>query len=401
MKIAIVNSEYPSPSGLDHGGIATYTYTMAKALASLGHTIHVFVREGTYTEKLPDSVKLHTYAFKPPLRSKLIIDRFKDGIIRWEQGHARDIRDKLISIHDSEGLDIAEFPEYGALAGKCTSSLPFKIVINFHTPSIVVDNLNKTTVTAQRKKWYRYEQNALLNADGYRSPSEAMRLEACRIFNLDQQDIKIIRNPVSMEHFTAIKKKHSDSTIDILFAGRLEQRKGAELLLHTIKDILQISSKIHFTFAGETSPGASIDYRYAIERTLNEEQRSRIWFLGALPFNELLLLYCRSSVFLFPSVFENAPYALYEAIASKLPVIASDSGGIKEIIKHNVNGLLFSYTNRQELINCIKVIVEDPKKLPVMAEQAYIDLNTYHASETIAKESISLYKSIISNTKYR
>ena len=99
------------------------------------------------------------------------------------------------------------------------------------------------------------------------------------------------------------------------------------------------------TFAGETVSDSANNYRTAIERALNQEQRNRIWFLGALQSQALSVLYCRSSVFLFPSIFENAPYALFEAIAAKLPVIASASGGIKEIIDHNRTGLLFNYDN--------------------------------------------------------
>ena len=103
------------------------------------------------------------------------------------------------------------------------------------------------------------------------------------------------------------------------------------------------------TFAGETELGDAYSYRQAIERTLRDSERKRVWFLGPLPIKKLSALYCRSSCFLFPSLFENAPYGLFEAISARLPVIASDSGGVREIIRHKDTGLLFSPDSIDEL----------------------------------------------------
>ena len=114
MKIALINSEYPSPSGHDHGGIATYTYTLASALHQQGHRVHVFIREGTVPDRLAEGVKIHTYNFKPPRSSRRILNRFQDGIVQWELGHARDIRDQLNAFMPEKVSMLQSFQTTGA-----------------------------------------------------------------------------------------------------------------------------------------------------------------------------------------------------------------------------------------------------------------------------------------------
>lgn len=395
MRIALVNSEYPSPSQAGHGGIATYTYLMANTLASMGHTVYVLVREGTATDPLLDSVRLCYFGFTPAPGLRRITDRFRTGKIVWEQGQSRHIKNTLLSIHKRFGLDIAEFPDYSGLTCQCSRSLPFPVVINFHTPSEVVDKLNNMTITEERIKWHRFEREAFTKANGYRCPSEALAQIISRDFEIPSNQIRIIRNPVSTEIFDRIEKSHRTDRFDFLFAGRLEFRKGAELLLRSLNKILRIDNRINVTFAGETELGDAYSYRQAIERTLRDSERKRVWFLGPLSIKKLSTLYCRSSCFLFPSLFENAPYGLFEAISAKLPVIASDSGGVREIIRHKETGLLFSPERIDELLGCVKSFIENPQQSSEMAERAYKEIKNICSPEKIAAETIDFYQSLV------
>ena len=393
MKIALINSEYPSHMKTGHGGIATYTYLSANALAELGHSVHVLIREESAVDPLVDGVRLHRFSHKPASRLQRIIDRLfkKSGNITWEKAQSRHIADILKSIYQKDGLDIVEFPEYGGLAHQIRS---FPVVINFHTPLKLVDSLNNVIPSKIRQQLYNFEHAALKNAAGFRCPSEALKEIVCKDYGLPERSVEVIRNPVSTKTFDHIDKIRIDDRIDILFSGRLEYRKGAELLSRSIKKIMQVNSKINMTFAGETEMGDALCYRQAIERSLTDEQRKRVWFLGPLDRNMLSALYCRSSIFLFPSLFENAPYSLFEAIAAKLPVIASASGGIKEIIHHRENGLLFSSHSIDELIECIKVYIENPEFGELMAQRAYLELQKNYAPGKIAAQSVDFYQSL-------
>jgi glycosyltransferase involved in cell wall biosynthesis len=396
MRIALVNSEYPSRDG--HGGIATYTYTLANALAGQGNTVHVLARLGSRPDSLAPNIRFHTFGFNGPSRIRQRLDMaFYKGPVRWEIGQARSIREVLLAIHSREGLDVAEFPEYGGLAFACSGPIPFPVVIAFHTPTEMVDSLNNTPASKGRKLWYRFEKKALLCATAFRSPSESLKQFAIKHYNLSPSSITIIRNPIDTPLYEKIKRSYptDDDNIDLLFAGRLEHRKGVDILSTTIKDLLKIEPTVTMTFAGECDIPSGPNYRLRIENSLSDQERQRIWFLGPINRGELAVLYCRSSIFLMPSLFENAPYALMEAMASKLPIVAAATGGIAEIVQHKINGQLFSLDDPRSLITCIADYINDPYLARSCAEQAFVDVKKRYAPDSIASESIVFYQSAI------
>lgn len=397
MHIAIVNSEYPSPSGSDQGGIATYCYTLANTLAGQGHKIELLLREQTSPEKLQDSVLIHYYKFKRPTRKNRLWRFFNRGISDWEMGHSQFICDLLTKIHNEHKIDIVEFPDYGGLAAACHSSLPFPVVINFHTPLEIVDKINSVELTRCRKSLHAFERKAIRRSQGLRCPSNALKSEICKLYAIPPSDVLVIRNPVSTSHFDSISKNPVQNRFDILFAGRLERRKGAEILINALPSILSLNDSIYFTLAGNAEPGGDHCYRENLERALSREQRNRIFFSGPLNRERLSVLYCRSSLLLFPSLFENAPYSLFEAMAARLPVLASNCNAIKEIIKHGENGLLFDLQDENSLTQMVKYALSNYQHCCLMAEKAYEDLRQHYNPQRIADQTLQFYHKIISS----
>lgn len=400
MHIAIVNSEYPSPTSSDQGGIATYSYTLANTLASQGHKIEMLLREGTTSEKLHHSVRIHYYKYKSPGRLIRLLRFLNEGTTNWEMGCSQYICDLLIKIHDDDNIDIAEFPDYGGLAFACKPSLPFPVVINFHMPSEIVDKINLTEFTSSRKSFHRFERKAIANGQGFRCPSMALKSEICKLYALQPSDVITIRNPVSTLHFDRINKKDNKNRFDLLFTGRLERRKGAEVLINALQSILQVDKRIHFTMAGNSEPEGKHWYREKLERSLSTEQRTRVYFSGPLNRENLPVLYRRSSIFLFPSIFENAPYSLLEAMAAHLPVLASNSSGTDEIIRHNENGLLFNPQDPQDLIEKVKYALTNYKQCCIMAENAYNFLKQHHDPQKIGAQTLEFYQKVIEGHKH-
>ena len=207
MKIALINSEYPSHLKTGHGGIATYTYLMANALALQGHSVSVLVREGTVVDQLHNSIRLYKFSHIPVSRPRRLLERLtgRSGECKWERAQSRHIAGILRSIHKNEGLDIAEFPEYGGLANQVKSS-SFAIVINFHTPLEIVDRLNNVTPSKLRRQMYNFERKALKNASGFRCPSRALKEMVCKEYAIPENSVAMIRNPVFIEPFDLIEK---------------------------------------------------------------------------------------------------------------------------------------------------------------------------------------------------
>ncbi len=397
MKIAIVNSEYPSPSGTDHGGIATYTYTLARLLSTLGHTVHVFTRSPISPAHFPLSVRFHRYGFKKSLNPFIrLLERYFRTPLAWEAGHARSVAQCIRKLHQSDGLDIVDIPEYGGLAAAYPVKCVPPCVVTFHTPSQLVDKLNGVHSTVSRHRMYQFEQKGIRHATGFKVPSNALKSQVCAMYQLPETSLSMIRNPFNFSEFSAVPWiQRPDNRFDILFSGRLEQRKGAVIILNTIKDILAIGPDVSVTIAGETEIGNSVNYRRSIEQLLEPYERDRVWFPGPLPAQKLRALYASSSMLLFPSLFENCSYVLLEAMASGLPVIATEGSGISEMVTHGSSGLLFPPDHPNLLLAQVRQLYKNRDLAKRLGETASKTIRSQFDSETSIAATIEFYQSVI------
>ncbi len=399
MNIALVNSEYPSISGSDQGGIATYTDSMALACAESGDRVHVLVKKGVSSKCTHHRIHIHEYE---PVFSSSPLSRFNriiNGEIFWERGYSKGLRRVILKIHEQTPVDIVEVPEYNGLASELRPPLPFPVVVHFHTPTVLVDEYNAAQSNRRRKQWYAFEKRSCVNAAGFRCPSTALKNEILQRYCIAEQKISIIRHPFHTVYFDTINKRQKNETINILFVGRLERRKGAEIILRNIRRILSLDHRLCFSFAGEHAIDNSHQYRSAIERSLSEQEGKRIFFLGPVKREKLPVLYCRSNMLLFPSLFENAPFTLLEAMAARLPIVAANTGGIPELIRHGKTGLLFNPQQPEELLSQIRLIIENPETAALYARNAYQELINEFNPVKIATRVNDFYASIIHEFK--
>ncbi len=403
MNIALINPEYPSATGRDHGGIATYIYNQANGLAALGHTVHVLAKAGVVPDPLHENVVFHHFEHSPVTLSVGAVFRARDNSVLWERGWSKGVKHLLLEINGESPLDIVEVPEYNGLACELGKGLPFPVVVHFHTPTALVDALNLRRPTRRRRRWYRFERRALRNASAFKCTSASLKDLLPRYCD-PRREVEVIYNPMPAAFSDRVgsrDKPEKSERIDILFAGRLERRKGAEIILATIAEILAIDTRINLTFAGETDLGESEAYRQGIERALDKELRERVWFLGPVERMKLPALYRSSDIFLIPSLFDNAPNSLFEAMAARLPIIASDVGGINEIIRHGRNGLLFPLDDYSSLVERIRELVKSPDKAAELGENAYRDVVSLYSPQRIAGQTIDFYRQVMSTARPR
>jgi glycosyltransferase involved in cell wall biosynthesis len=395
LNIVFVNPEYPSRSGHDHGGIATYIYTMANALERQGNTVHVVAKSGTVPDLLETGVRFHTIDHEPARRPFPWLDKVLKNDCAWEQGYSCAARTLVARLHADEPVDCVEIPDYNGLGAEFTQPLPFPVVIHFHTPTYLIDSYNQQKVTGRKRRWYALEAKALARATAFRSPSIALKKEVSRHYGIDEEKIMVIAHPVDTTPFDAIRRENGKkNVVDILFSGRLERRKGGEILLRDTQRILSLDPRINITFTGELDMGEAGNYRSAIERSLSESQRHRTWLLGPTKHKDLSVLYRRSDIFLMPSLFENAPYALLEAMAAHLPVVAARTSGITELIRHDESGLLFDIDKQDSLLECIKAVIAEPQRAAAYAEKAYAYVSDRHSPARIVHQSMEFYATV-------
>jgi len=106
-------------------------------------------------------------------------------------------------------------------------------------------------------------------------------------------------------------------------------------------------------------------------------------------------LLASADIFVLPSLWEGLPVTLLEAMASRIPVVATAVGSNPEIIRHGENGFLVPPANPSTLAKCILELLKDKKKAQLLAEEGYKTIQERFTIERMVKEYEKLYLKFI------
>ena len=179
----------------------------------------------------------------------------------------------------------------------------------------------------------------------------------------------------------------------VLFSGRLTMRKGLSVLLDAWPPVLKScpDAQLFIVGSGDNQRNSvEIDAKQKIAI----ESLENIFFEGATssPENYLSI----ADIFVFPSLLEGFPNALLEAMASGTAIVASDIGGVVELIQDKKNGLLFPSGNAGILADKIVYLLENPVIRYKMASQARQHVLKNYSFEKIAKQYMETYRRLLS-----
>lgn len=147
------------------------------------------------------------------------------------------------------------------------------------------------------------------------------------------------------------KEKHS-----IIFVGNFETKiKGLKYILNAIVILKKYFSDIKLNIVGS---GKIKDYK---QKCKNLGIEKNVFFKGELCGKKLVMEYNRNEIFVCPSINENFPSTLIEAMFCELPTISTNVGNIPYIIKDNITGLLVQPRNSQEIARKIRELFNDKK----------------------------------------
>lgn len=220
--------------------------------------------------------------------------------------------------------------------------------------------------------------------DLFIAPSEYMRQMAEK-FGIPSEKIKVIYNFLDLKNEKFSNTEKSDDYL--LYFGRLSGEKGLNILLDAF---LSLSEPRKLKIAGE-GPGA-LKLQAKIKKMNLED---RIVLVGYKKGQALTELIQKSKAVLLPSLWpENMPYSLLEAMANQKVVIASNIGGMTELIRDAENGFLFEAGDSKSLAQKIENMDSfDLDLLGKMARETIVKLN----SENFYNELISNYKNLLKN----
>lgn len=166
--------------------------------------------------------------------------------------------------------------------------------------------------------------------------------------------------------------------------GRLHEQKGYEYLIDAAKHLIEENESIYFLIVGEGELRANLERQVSSLRI-----RDSVIFAGAR--TDVPRMMTLFDLFVLPSLWEGLPLVLLEAMASKVPIVASAVDGVMEIIEHNQDGILIPPKNSQAIINGINILLNDKEFATNLTNNAYKKVTREFCSQKMVSELEDIY----------
>ncbi len=338
MKILIIS---PTQSGI--GGTAKHVHGLTNFLRSKNHHVKIISSENTFTIPIK---KLKNPSF---MLSSYVKTKFSGNY-------------DIIHAHHP----------IASLAFKGSSA---KKVVTFH--GVFSNQIGMLHGKTAHNLSNKYEQNALKWADAITAGSQ----DAFDYYSNLGYKIHYIPNAIEIDSLPENVTKKFEK--QIIFVGRLSKEKGIDSLIR-LSDIL--SKDIHLVIVG-SGP---------LENEIKKiaKSHSNIDYLGYLPKNDVIPLIRGSIALIQPSLAEGISSTILEAMACKIPVIASNVGGNKELIINNENGFLINPESVNELNEKIIKLSEDNKLVEKFGQKSSELIKNFQWS-SIGEKYLELYESLL------
>lgn len=262
------------------------------------------------------------------------------------------------------------------------------------------------------------EKTAIEMADAVIAVSQETKQDVLKYFNVDEKKISVIYNGIDLDEYnvtndtSALDKFGIDKTKPfVLFVGRITRQKG---IIHLVNAIKYINSETQVVLCAGAPDTEDIGREMKLSVEAVQQNRSNvIWIPEMVSKKEVIQLYSHAAVFCCPSIYEPFGIINIEAMACKTAVVASSVGGIKEVVVDGETGILvpleqekaapFEASNpdkfSRDLAEGINKLMSDENLRTSMGANGRARVEKYFDWKAIAKQTESLYKTILSHDK--
>jgi len=406
-------------------GTELYTYNLARTLKESGHEVSIYTREysyfeGEFTEQDTqyENIKVKTVFFNSPnekfrLLRKIQLDFYNPLLEKHFKRHLEEIKPDVIHIQHLKGLSgsfikvakrkkiptvltLHDFwfmcdriqllttslkrcngPVYGLKCPTCLIPNPDGQFVRLLYPLYATLYLIRTL----------YLKRLLKKADLIISPSNFLRNRFLE-YGIPESQIIFSDNGLNTNLYKPAAR-NSNNTIKFAFIGSLMPHKGVHLLIEAFNKIKDCRAQL-LVFGDPAYSPAYYEKLKQMATNLN------IKFMGSFNNKRIYKIFAGIDALVVPSIWsENSPITMHEAALAGVPVLASNIGGMAELVERMENGLLFKVEDATDLYAKMKLLIDDPqlrKSLNGKAAQVKtIEENT--------RELEKIYSQLIRNKK--
>jgi glycosyltransferase involved in cell wall biosynthesis len=401
VNICFITGEYPP----DTGGIATYIQQLGYGLVELGHSVDVITSargaaiteddRGVHIHRLGHSSGGRLLAGRLGVAGRRVLGSACDRLL-WSYAALRRLR----ALARSKRIDVIEAPEFMAMAFFVSLGGKWPLVIKLHTPTKLCYQLDGLRVTANIRLLDVIERKTAANASLILAPSAGMAQYVRKEWRIDNKLVRVIPNPMDQNIFC--QKGDGTSERIVLYVGRLEKRKGVQILIKAFGELAQKDPAVSLYLVGRDTRTFELDGRpltcaqYIDSSITDSFIRKRIVLCGGVERRRLVDFYHRASVVVCPSErFENFPYVVLEAMSCGKPVIASDCGGLAEMIEDGREGVLVRPGDTDALQKSLANLLKESVLCRKLGAAGREKIEKVYAREVVVPKMLDAYEEAI------
>lgn len=371
------------------GGVEEYALTIASAAAKEGWDVHVAFPQSDGTGSLIEDftvkgVRYHCLEIAEASGDKL------ETIRKYFPPFARTVSLLLKLKPDVVQLVVPSL-------GQCLSSIlacgllriPTAVVFQlspFHIPFIKSSKVY-AWARARNQQWIAVsENNRKVVSESFQIPYHEVLCiyNGTKVMsasnNCDREDINTLRRQVRQE--LGVPENSSLA----LTVGRLHLQKGYSDIVPAIPHIIREFPDIKFVWVGDGEQREDL-----INKVRDYGVEDKVLFLGYR--SDVPRLLKSADLFVFPTHYEGQPFALLEAMANGLPVVASDASSIPEVIEDRVHGLLFRTGDSCDLLETIRWALRHSDHMQEIARNAQLRVQDF-SEERMVKATLSVLQKL-------
>ncbi len=215
-----------------------------------------------------------------------------------------------------------------------------------------------------------------------------------KIKEICHRDASVIPNGIELKRFerlprrSTVKSAASDEKT-LLFVGRLDPIKGVAYLIEAMNTIVKRNPQVRLLLVGDGKERRSLE-------TLVEELRlvEYVSFVGKVPNEKVPEYMAATDVLVLPSLSEGFPVVLLEAMACGLPIVATNVGGIPEIVRDGENGFLVEPESSKEIAEKVLKLLENDELRRRISQNNFEQAKNY-SWEAVVDKLEKVYMKVI------
>lgn len=404
--ICFVTQDYPPGQ---NGGIARNISQLARSLAASGHHVHVLTKaHAPATVDYEDGVWVHRIEirhFPAPEPSPIAPQTVPSHIWNYGQTMVEEVK----AINAKRKVDVVYVPLWDCepLGFVLDGSFPFILALQ----TTMKFWLESQPLRAADPEWMATFGNPIMamekliigSAPIVHANSRAIVHDIETKYGISIPAEKTYHSPHGMEDWSvgAERKRNDKSTAKrLLFVGRLESRKGIDVLLAAVPEALGRHKDVVLDIVGDdTIPRPDgITYKEKfLELDLPGDIRDRIRFHGRVEEDELRNFYRDCDIFVAPSRYESFGLVFLEAMMFGKPVIACDAGGGPEVVTDGETGILIPPGDVRRLIDALETLLNDPARVVEMGKAARADYERRFTDQVMVDDILTVLNTRLGN----